>query len=89
MSRQFDLTPRPVARVDTALRRIVTPLPAPESLPIIESLHRHEPVSMQGQPPIVWDRAEGFQVFDGGKRRARAARDDRRHHRAGSVRTAS
>jgi 4-aminobutyrate aminotransferase-like enzyme len=64
MSRQFDLTPRPVARVDTALRRIVTPLPVPESLPILESLHRHEPASMQGQPPIVWDRAEGFQVFD-------------------------
>jgi 4-aminobutyrate aminotransferase/(S)-3-amino-2-methylpropionate transaminase len=64
MSRQFDLTSRPVARVDTALRRIVTPLPAPESLPILESLHRHEPVSMRGQPPIVWDRAEGFQVSD-------------------------
>jgi 4-aminobutyrate aminotransferase-like enzyme len=64
MSRQFDLTPRPVARVNTALRQIVTPLPAPESLPILESLHRHEPISMQGQPPIVWHRAEGFQVSD-------------------------
>jgi hypothetical protein len=35
MSRQFDLTPRPAdfenfARVDTALRQIVTPLPVPE-----------------------------------------------------------
>jgi len=58
MSRQFDLTPRPVAHVNTALRQIVTPLPVPESLPILESLHHHEPVSMQGQPPIVWDRAE-------------------------------
>jgi 4-aminobutyrate aminotransferase-like enzyme len=64
MSRNFDLTPRPVARVDTALRQIVTALPVPESVPILESLHRHEPVSMQGQPPIVWDRAEGFQVAD-------------------------
>ncbi len=64
MSRQFDLIPRPVPRVETALRRIVTSLPAPESLPILETLHRHEPVSMQGQPPVVWDRAEGFQVFD-------------------------
>src|SRR5258706_1029583 len=60
----FPLTPRPVPRVETALRRIVTPLPAPESIPIIESLHRQEPISMQGQPPIVWDRAQGFQVFD-------------------------
>jgi 4-aminobutyrate aminotransferase-like enzyme len=64
MPRQFDLVPRPVAPVNTALRRIVTPLPAPESLPILENLHRHEPVSMQGQPPVVWDRAVGFQVFD-------------------------
>jgi len=64
MSRQFDLTPRPVARLETVLRRIVTPLPVPDSIPILEGLHRHEPISMQGQPPIVWDRAEGFQVFD-------------------------
>jgi 4-aminobutyrate aminotransferase-like enzyme len=64
MSRPFDLTPRPVARVDTALRQIVTHLPVPESLPILETLHRIEPTSMQGQPPIVWDRAENFQVFD-------------------------
>src|SRR5207244_11665687 len=28
------------------------------------TLFRSEPVSMQGQPPIVWDRAEVFQVFD-------------------------
>lgn len=63
-SRHFDLTPVPVRRVETGLRRIVTPLPVPESLPILETLQRHEPVSMQGQPPIVWERAEGFQVFD-------------------------
>jgi 4-aminobutyrate aminotransferase-like enzyme len=64
VTKSYSLTPRAVPRLETALRRIVTPLPAPESIPIIESLHRIEPVSMQGQPPIVWDRAEGFQVFD-------------------------
>ena len=26
-------------------------------------LERVEPVAMKGQPPIVWDRAEGYQVF--------------------------
>lgn len=36
----------------------------PESLPILEKLHRYEPVAMRGQPPVVWDRAEGFQVYD-------------------------
>lgn len=53
-----------VPPVQTALRRIVTEIPVPESLPILETLRRYEPRAMQGQPPIVWDRAEGFQVYD-------------------------
>ncbi len=64
MARQYDLTPRRVPRVETRFRRIVTEIPVPESLPILETLHRYEPVAMRGQPPVVWDRAEGFQVFD-------------------------
>ncbi len=64
MSRPFLLKPRSVPRVETALRRIVTPIPVPESLPVLEKLHRFEPVAMQGQPPIVWNRAIGFQVED-------------------------
>ena len=64
MAREFGLTPRPVPRVETALRRIVTDLPVPESLPTLERLAKYEPLAMQGQPPVVWDRAEGFQVFD-------------------------
>ena len=64
MAREFALTPQPVAQIETALRRIATKLPAPESLPILEKLHRYEPLAMRGQPPVVWDRAEGFQVFD-------------------------
>ncbi|MCW5978895.1 MAG: aspartate aminotransferase family protein [Bryobacteraceae bacterium] len=58
------MTPRSVPRVETRLRRIVTPIPVPESLPLFETLHRCEPVSMRGQPPVVWNRAEGFQVYD-------------------------
>ena len=50
--------------IDTPLRRIVTEVPVPASLPTLEKLHRFEPVAMRGQPPIVWDRAEGFQVWD-------------------------
>jgi 4-aminobutyrate aminotransferase/(S)-3-amino-2-methylpropionate transaminase len=64
MAREFGLTPHSVPHVETKYRRIVTPLPVPESIPILESLQRAEPVAMQGQPPVVWDRAEGFQVFD-------------------------
>ncbi|MGH9672523.1 MAG: aminotransferase class III-fold pyridoxal phosphate-dependent enzyme, partial [Bryobacteraceae bacterium] len=64
MAREFDLTPRPVPRVDTKHRRIATQFPVPESIPILEALHRHEPVAMRGQPTVVWDRGEGFQIFD-------------------------
>jgi len=64
MAHEFALTPRAVPRIETSLRRIVTDLPVPESLPILERLYRYEPVAMRGQPPIVWDHAEGFQVHD-------------------------
>ena len=64
MSRQFSLEPRAVPPVETSLRRIVTPIPVPESLPLLEKLQQFEPLAMQGQPPVVWDRAENFQVYD-------------------------
>jgi len=64
MAREFSMTPKAVAAVETKLRRIGTALPAPGSLAILETLHRYEPLAMRGQPPVVWDRAEGFQVYD-------------------------
>lgn len=64
MAREYSLVPRKVARVETKYRKIATDLPAPGSVPILEKLQAFEPVAMRGQPPIVWDRAEGFQVYD-------------------------
>jgi len=64
MAREYDLVPREVPRIETRYRRIATPLPAPDTVPILEKLHQYEPVAMRGQPPVVWDRAEGFQVWD-------------------------
>ncbi|MBI2201175.1 MAG: aminotransferase class III-fold pyridoxal phosphate-dependent enzyme, partial [Armatimonadetes bacterium] len=60
----FSLTPVQVPRVETAYRRIVTPLPVPESLPVLERLREVESRSMQGQPPLVWHKAQGVQVHD-------------------------
>ncbi len=60
----YDLTPVEVPPVHTAHRTICTPLPVPQSLPILEELRRSEPRSMSGQPPVVWHRAEGFTVAD-------------------------
>src|SRR5258708_1293857 len=64
MARELDLTPKRVPRVETLYRRIVTELPVPKWLPGLEGLYQYEPVAMRGQPPVVWDHAEGFQVYD-------------------------
>jgi 4-aminobutyrate aminotransferase / (S)-3-amino-2-methylpropionate transaminase / 5-aminovalerate transaminase len=64
MAREFDLAPRAVPPVQTRFRRIVTEVPVPESLPVLEKLQRYEPLAMRGQPPVVWDKADGFQVYD-------------------------
>src|SRR5258708_20391375 len=64
MAIEFDLTPKPIPRVETRYRRMITDFPAPESVAVIEKLYQYEPVAMRGQPPVVWDRAEGFQVYD-------------------------
>jgi len=61
---QFDLVPRKVPPVQTKYRRIVTEIPVPESIPILQGLRQYEPASMSGQPLVLWDRAEGIQVFD-------------------------
>ncbi len=64
MGKEFSITPRAVARVETKYRRIVTPLPHPDSLPTLEKLRQFEPQSMRGQPPVVWERAEDIFVYD-------------------------
>src|SRR5579864_5603526 len=64
MSREFDLAPKAIPPVQTRLRHIATQLPVPETLSILERLQRYEPLAMRGQPPVVWDKAEGFQVYD-------------------------
>ena len=60
----FTHIPQAVPRVESKFRRIITSLPVPESLPLLERLYATESHSMHGQLPVVWDRAEGFQVFD-------------------------
>jgi len=64
MGKEFSITPRAVPRVETKYRRIVTPLPHPDSVPTLEKLRLFEPQSMRGQPPLVWDKAEDIWVYD-------------------------
>jgi 4-aminobutyrate aminotransferase / (S)-3-amino-2-methylpropionate transaminase / 5-aminovalerate transaminase len=61
---KYNLNPVDVPKVSTRYRKIKTKLPVPESLDIFKTLSESEPVSMMGQPPVVWDKAEGFQISD-------------------------
>ena len=64
MARSFKLEPRNVAKVDTKYRKITTRIPVPESIPVLENLRKYEPLSMSGQPLVIWDRGDGCNVFD-------------------------
>ena len=63
-SKIFDSTPKQTDPIETRYRRIVTPIPHPDTLPTLDTLREFEPISMGGQPPIRWEKAEGFSVFD-------------------------
>jgi 4-aminobutyrate aminotransferase-like enzyme len=64
MGKEFSIIPRDVPRVETKYRRIATKIPHPSSVPTLEKLRQFEPMSMRGQPPLVWERAEEIFVFD-------------------------
>jgi len=53
-----------VPTVKTHHRLIKTPIPPPGTEEILSKLERYESRSMQGQMPIVWDRAEDFNIYD-------------------------
>lgn len=61
----FNHTPQDVPFINTKYRKITSKIPNPESVEILERAYRLESRSMHGQMPVVWDRAEDFQVYDG------------------------
>ncbi len=64
MAKQFPLEAVEVEAVSTEFRKISGKIPNEETIKEIEQLRRAESLSMRGQPPIIWDRAEGVSVFD-------------------------
>jgi 4-aminobutyrate aminotransferase-like enzyme len=64
MRKEFSIKPCTVPAVETKYRRILTPVPHPDSVPTLARLMEFEPQSMRGQPPLVWDRAEDIFVYD-------------------------
>ncbi len=65
MSEAYPIEPVAVEAVHTAHRVIQGAIPHPATVPLLEELRRAEPVCMEGQPPIAWDHARDFYVFDG------------------------
>jgi 4-aminobutyrate aminotransferase / (S)-3-amino-2-methylpropionate transaminase / 5-aminovalerate transaminase len=64
MAKPFSLDPVEVPLLETRYRRIVSPLPHPDSVPILEKIRSREPRASECQPPILWDCAEDVCVFD-------------------------
>jgi 4-aminobutyrate aminotransferase / (S)-3-amino-2-methylpropionate transaminase / 5-aminovalerate transaminase len=64
MGKPFSIVPQDVPAVHTPYRRIQSSIPHPDSVPTLQRLLDNEPRAMLGQPPIVWARAEGVQVYD-------------------------
>jgi len=60
----FSLEPFDVPHVETAHRRIGTALPVPESLEILDRIHKYESSNVKDQLPVIWDTAKGYQIFD-------------------------
>lgn len=61
----FTMEARETKNIDTKHRRICTPIPVPESFPLLEDMAKYEPISNTGQPLIVWDHTEdGYKICD-------------------------
>jgi len=50
--------------IQTKYRTIKTEIPVPESAALIQEMQKYEADGAHNQMPVVWDRAEDFQVYD-------------------------
>jgi len=64
MAKEFPLEPIEVKEVSTKFRKITPPLPDEATIKEIGKLRQAEAFSMRGQAPVIWDRAEGVNVYD-------------------------
>jgi 4-aminobutyrate aminotransferase / (S)-3-amino-2-methylpropionate transaminase / 5-aminovalerate transaminase len=64
MNYQFSYTPKKVNLIHTRYRWIKTKIPAPQTLSILNKSLQYEPASMNILLPLVWEKANDFQVYD-------------------------
>ena len=64
MAKEFPLEVFEVTPVETKYRKLSGHIPNADTIEKIKTLRKYEARSMRGQPPVIWDRAEGVNVFD-------------------------
>lgn len=64
MAKEFVLVSTEVEPVSTKFRKLSGAIPNEETIKEIEKLRKCEPLSMRGQPPVIWDHAEGVNIYD-------------------------
>jgi len=64
MAKEFPLVSIKVKSVSTKFRKLSGSIPNDETIKQIKGLREAEPLSMRGQPPVIWERAEGVNVYD-------------------------
>jgi 4-aminobutyrate aminotransferase / (S)-3-amino-2-methylpropionate transaminase / 5-aminovalerate transaminase len=60
----FSHQPLKVEKIATKYRTIKTKIPVPESIPMLERMYEIEAQAMHGQLPMIWDKADDFQIYD-------------------------
>ena len=60
----FSIEPQNIEEINTKNRVIRTAIPSRGTKEVLMQIEKYESRSMQGQMPIVWDKAENFNVFD-------------------------
>jgi len=60
----FSHQPTKVEKIATKYRTIKTKIPVPESIPMLEKMYEIEAQAMHGQLPMIWDKADDFQIYD-------------------------
>jgi 4-aminobutyrate aminotransferase-like enzyme len=60
----FSHQPIKVEKIATKYRTIKTEIPVPDSVSMLEKMYEIEAQAMHGQLPMVWDRADDFQIYD-------------------------
>ena len=62
--KEFSHQPINVKKIRTKFRTITTRIPVPESIPMLEKMYEVEAQAMHGQFPMIWDKADDFQIYD-------------------------